>query len=80
LLFAVERRRIAHSQGSGVVGMPQGANGFRYWHADRPVNYRTFERCHCGVTDLPHYKMRGLGSGKCIGPEQYADGGAADRA
>lgn len=62
-------RFLWHNYITHCVGMPHGLNGFRYWHAKRPINYRIFERCHCGVVNLPHYKHRGEGSGKCVEPE-----------
>jgi hypothetical protein len=65
-------RFLWHNHVQHYVGMPHGLNGFRYWNADLPVDYRKFERCHCGVVELPHYKIRGLGSGKCVSPPRVS--------
>jgi hypothetical protein len=51
-------------------GTTHGTNAFRYWWRMKPINCREFERCECAVTDLPHYKIRGLGSGKCVSWQQ----------
>ena len=53
-------------------GMNHGTNGFRYWFGFKPVNYHNFERCNCGVTDLPHYKIRGYGPTKRVTVEEWA--------
>ena len=55
-----------HNHVDHCVGMGHGINGFRYLVDPLPVDLSKFERCHCGVTDLPHYKIRGLGSGQCV--------------
>jgi hypothetical protein len=55
--------------------MGQGLNGFRYWNGLLPIDYRQFERCHCGVIDLPHYKIRGGGGEKCVPWEQVLRNG-----
>jgi hypothetical protein len=47
-------------------GMGHGVNGFRYWFSPRPINYRQFMRCNCGVTPLPHYSVRDYGAQKCV--------------
>jgi hypothetical protein len=52
-------------------GMPHGLCGFRYWFELKPVNYREFERCDCGVCDVPHYRRRGVGSGTCVTTKQW---------
>jgi hypothetical protein len=65
-----EGKFIWHNHVQHCVGMGHGLNGFRYHSELLPIDYRNFERCHCGVIDLPHYKIRGLGSGKCVSPEQ----------
>jgi hypothetical protein len=65
-----EGKFLWHNHIQHASGMPHGMNGFRYWWALKPINYRTFERCNCGVTDLPHYKRRGMGSGKCVSWQQ----------
>jgi hypothetical protein len=59
-----------HNHVQRCVGMGHGVNGLRCWNGFLPVDYRKFERCHCGWVDLPHYKIRGLGSGKCVSPEE----------
>ncbi|MGB9392467.1 MAG: hypothetical protein WCB70_21105 [Xanthobacteraceae bacterium] len=61
-----EGKFLWHNHVQHCVGMPHGWNGFRYRYGMLPVNYRKFERCQCGVTELPHYKVRGAGSGKCV--------------
>jgi hypothetical protein len=48
-----------HNHVQHCVGMENGVNGFRYWHATLPVDYRKFMRCQCGVVDLPHYSTVG---------------------
>jgi hypothetical protein len=63
-------RFIWHNHVQHCVGMGHGHNGFRYRNGLLPVDYRKFERCHCGVIDLPHYKIRGGGPGKCVSWEQ----------
>ena len=65
-----EGKFIWHNHVQHCVGMRHGRNGFRCWNGLLPIDYRTFERCRCGWIDLPHYKIRGLGSGKCVRPEQ----------
>jgi hypothetical protein len=61
---------IWHNHVQHCVGKPHGTNGFRYRNGLLPINHRKFERCYCGVIELPHYKIRGLGSGKCVSEEQ----------
>ena len=61
---------IWHNHVQHCVGMSHGLNGFRCWNGFLPIDYRKFEHCHCGWIDLPHYKIRGLGSGKCVSQEQ----------
>ena len=61
---------IWHNHIQHCVGMGHGINGFRYRNGLLPINYREFERCHCGVIDLPHYKIRGAGNLKCLSVEQ----------
>ena len=70
-----EGKFIWHNHVQHCVGMSHGLNGFRCWNGLLPIDYRKFERCHCGWIDLPHYKIRGLGSGKCVRPEQIHLGG-----
>jgi hypothetical protein len=65
-----EGKFIWHNHVQHSVGMSPGLNGFRCWNGLLPIDYRQFERCHCGWIDLPHYKRRGIGSGKCVSPEQ----------
>ena len=65
---------IWHNHVAHCVGMGHGVNGFRYRNGLLPVDYRKFERCHCGVIDLPHYKIRGIGSGKCVRASQIFPG------
>ncbi len=59
-----------HNHVAHCVGMSHGVNGFRYWFGKLPINYKNFEPCSCGVVPLKHYKVRGLGSGKCVPPEK----------
>ena len=66
---------IWHNHIQHCVGMSHGLNGFRCWNGLLPIDYRQFERCHCGWIDLPHYKRRGVGSGKCVSPEQILGNG-----
>jgi hypothetical protein len=61
---------IWHNHIEHFIDMWHGLNGFRYWNGLLPIDYRQFERCHCGWAGLPHYKRRGLGSGKCVSIEQ----------
>jgi hypothetical protein len=65
-----ECKFIWHNHVQHCAGMGHGFKGFRCWNGFLPIDYRKFERCHCGWIDLPHYKIRGLGSGKCVMPEQ----------
>ena len=64
-----EGKFLWHNHVMHCEGMLQGCNGFRYCAGWLPVDREAFERCHCGVVALLHYKIRGLGSGKCVPPE-----------
>jgi len=64
-----EGKFLWHNHVMHCEGMLQGCNGFRYCAGWLPVDREAFERCHCGVVPLLHYKIRGLGSGKCVPPE-----------
>jgi hypothetical protein len=55
-----------HNHIMHCVGMGHGLNGFRYCAGWLPVDYKQFERCRCGVIPLPHFAIRGMGSGKCV--------------
>ena len=59
-----------HNHVQHCVGMGNGVNGFRYWHATLPVDHRKFMRCQCGVVDLPHYSRRFAGKQKCVSAER----------
>jgi hypothetical protein len=44
--------------------MTPGTNGFRCYFAEKPVDYRSFMRCKCGWSELPHYSRRFAGPQK----------------
>jgi hypothetical protein len=58
-----------HNHVMHCKGMGHGVNGFRYRAGWLPVSRKEFEECHCGVIPLKHFKVRGLGSGKCVSTE-----------
>lgn len=57
-----ERIVTVHNHVQHTADMPNGANGFRFW--TQKMNSRLV-RCKCGWSGLPHYRIRGLGSGRC---------------
>jgi hypothetical protein len=65
-----EGKFIWHNHVQHCVGMGHGVNGFRYRAGRRPINYRMFMRCQCGVIGLPHYSIRAGGTQKCVSQEQ----------
>ena len=46
-------RVLMHNHIRHSVDTPCGENGFRTWTDDRPP--RSFKRCECGWSGLPHY-------------------------
>jgi hypothetical protein len=70
---------IWHNHVQHCVGMGHGFNGFRCWNGLLPIDYRQFERCHCGWIDLPHYRIPGT-YGKCVSPAQVLrNGGCSEK-
>ena len=65
-----EGKFIWHNHVQHSVGMSPGLNGFRCWNGLLPIDYRQFERCHCGWIDLSYYKRRGVRSDKCVSAYQ----------
>lgn len=62
-----------------TADMGTGLNGFRYRYAYKPVNYRTFMRCECGWSGLPHYSIRARGKQKCHSPIEIAKAVGLDK-
>jgi hypothetical protein len=52
-------RVLAHNHILHTVDMPNGENGFRCWTWPKDKVPRTFKRCKCGWSGLPHYRMKG---------------------
>jgi len=46
-------RVLLHNHMRHSLDTPCGENGFRAWTDDRPP--RSFKRCECGWSGLPHY-------------------------
>jgi hypothetical protein len=56
-------RFLAHNHIQHTTDMPHGMNGFRCWTLTKPTG---LVKCKCGWAGLPHYRVRGLGSGRSV--------------
>jgi hypothetical protein len=54
---------VVHNHIMHTKDMPLGLNGFRAWQ-QKPAKDRV--RCHCGWRNIDHYRVRGIGSGRCF--------------
>ena len=51
-------RVLAHNHIRHTVDMLAGINGFHYWTWPKDKKPRSFIRCNCGWSGLPHYALR----------------------
>jgi hypothetical protein len=60
-------RVIVHNHVMHTVDMPLGFNGFRAW---TQIKSNKLVACKCGWSGLPHYRVKGLGSGTSVSAAQ----------
>jgi hypothetical protein len=64
-----EHRALVHNHVQHTVDMPIGFSGFRAW--TQSPDDEKLEACHCGWSDLKHFRVRGMGSGESM-PGTYS--------